>query len=414
MERQTDLAGTAWLNSRQLAQLTAVCLAALVSATGCAGSKEDKAGDKDPVKVKIESVGPSSVSEKAALLGRLDSRHAVSLYPQVDGSIKRINVHPGQEVKPGQLLIEIDALKQEAAVATKASDVATARADYQKEQARLKSLQAQREAQLASLEYDKHEYTRNYWLEQRGVVSESTVDGYDRMYRVGKAKLEEVDENIAAQQEVIKRASKAIQAAVYSEKEQQEQLAFYRISAPFAGTVSDIPVKQGDYVNQTTRLTAVAQLTPLEVNVLVPKLLATSLKPGMELELLDDDNKVIARCPVFHIDPIVDQQDQSVLIKALFQNSQRRYRPEQSVSTRLVLTQGLGISIPTEALSFIAGKAFAFVVSGGTNPKAQQRVLTISSIEGNRAVISSGVTAGEKVIVSGVQNLQDGTPIVIE
>lgn len=377
--------------------------------------KSNQSAALPTVKVKVEVVEPSQVKDKVTFIGTLDSREAVAIMPKVDGNIQRIRVQPGDHVKKGQLLVEIDSLKQQAAVATKNSDVATAKAEYQKELASLQSMKAEREAQVASVEYDQHEYTRNYWLEQRGVVSESTVDGYNRMYLVAKAKLQEIDANITAQKQVIEKASRAIEAAIFSKQEQVEQLAFYKISAPFAGTVADIPAKVGDYVSSSTKLTTISQLRPLEVKVLVPKLIASSLRQGMSIEILDDKDKPVASCPIFHIDPIVDQDNQSVLVKGVFENASELYRPDQTVSTRVVMSERQGISIPTEALSFVAGRAFAYVVGGsGTTPIAQQRVLTIASLQGNRAVLNSGINAGEKVVVSGVQNLREGSPLEIE
>jgi multidrug efflux pump subunit AcrA (membrane-fusion protein) len=392
-------------------------LAAIFSAVALLGceKKEAAAPVVPPVKVKVESIEPQSIVESATLVGRLDSRNAVSLSPKIDGTIAAILVNPGDSVRAGQLLMEIDSTKQKAAVSTKNSEVATAKADYQKEVARLESLKAQRVAQKASVDYDKHEYERNYWLEQRGVVSEATVDAFDRAYKVAQAKLQEIEENIKAQQDVIHRASTSIDAASFAKKEQEEQLAFYRITAPFGGTMADIPVKLGDYVNSSTKLTTISQLKPLELNVLVPKDMAAGVRIGMPLELVDDGGKTVSSCRVFHIDPVVDQQNQSVLVKAVFDNANEHYRPEQSVTTKLLLRQAQGIMIPTEALSYVAGRAFAYVVTNGTNGAiAQQRPLEISSLQGNRASIKAGITSGEKVITSGVQNLRDGSPITIE
>jgi multidrug efflux pump subunit AcrA (membrane-fusion protein) len=392
--------------------LLASCLALFLC--GCE-EKKTEAPVAAPVKVKVESISPEQVTESATLVGRLDSRKAVSLYPKVDGTISQILVAPGQNVRAGQLLIEIDSLKQKAAVSTKDSEIATAKADYQKEVAKLESLKASREAQKASVDYDKTEYERNYSLEQRGVVSESTVDAYDRAFKVATAKLKEIDENIIAQKDVIIRASRSVESARYATKEQEEQLSYYRITAPCAGVMADIPVKLGDYIDSHTKLTTVSQVRPLEVNVLVPKEMATGVKNGMPLELLDDGGKVIATCSVFHIDPIVDQQNQSVLVKALFDNAAGNYRPDQSVTTSLLLSQRQGIMIPTEALSFVAGRAFAYVVATGANGTvAQQRPLQISSLQGNKAAIKDGIGPGDRVVVSGVQNLRDGSPISIE
>src|SRR4030095_10263853 len=145
-------------------------------------------------------------------------------------------------------------------------------------------------------------------------------------------------------------------------KEQQEQLSYYRIVAPFNGSVGDVPVQQGDYVNSQNKLTTVSQIKPLELKVLVPKDLSPSLKVGMRLELTDDYDKLVASCPIFYIDPIVDPSNQSILVKALFANDAEQYRPDQAVKTRLVLSQARGLTIPTDALTFIAGRPFAYVL----------------------------------------------------
>ncbi len=378
--------------------------------------KEEMAPPPQSVKVKVEVVKPSEVSDRSTLIGRMDSRHAIAVYPKVDGHITQILAHPGQSVHKGDLLIEIDDLKQQAAVSARQSDVRERQADYDKEVAGLKSIQAEKKAQEASTEYEKHEYVRNYWLQQRDVVSAATVDAHDRQYKVAQSRLVAIDASIAAQKRVIERAARGIETAKSQLKEQQEQLSYYRISAPFNGSVGDVPVKQGDYVTQQTKLTTLSQIKPLEVKVLVPKDLAPFLKMGMRLELTDDYEKVVASCPIVYIDPIVDPSNQSILVKALFANDAEQYRPEQAVTTRLVLSQERGVTIPTDALTFIAGRAFAYVLGTGPDNKqvAQQRLVDVNHIESNRATVKSGIKPGDRLIVSGVQYLRDGVPVTVE
>lgn len=403
------------------ARLILIFLILLIAGTFLAACKKEDGELKEArgpgaAKVKVETVDKSEIVESVNFVGKFDSRHSVNLYPKVTGHIKEIYVRPGETVSKGKLVIDLDLLKQEAAVDTKQSDVETAEADCQKEVAKLASLGAQREAQQAVLDYNQHEYTRNYWLEQRGVVSEATVDAFDRQYKVSKAKLVEIDQDIVAQKDVIQRAKRAIESAKNAKREQEEQLAYYRIRAPFAGIVGDIPVKLGDYVDTNTELTSINQLRPLELNVLIPKAVASQVKKGMSLEIVDENGKALSSCSIFHVDPVVDQQNQSVLVKALYENLDETYRPNQTVDARLILSKKKGISIPTEALSFIGGKAFAFVVDKAQTqaPVAKQRTLEIEQLENNRAVVKSGIDAGDQVVVSGVQNLSDGTPLAIE
>lgn len=403
-----ELRATAW-------RFLAVTFIVSLLAYGCA-KKEETLPPPQSVRVKVEVVKPSEVSDRSTLIGRMDSRHAIAIYPKVDGHITQILAHPGQSVHKGDLLIEIDDLKQQASVSARQSDVKERQADYDKEVAALKSIQAEKNAQEASTEYEKHEYVRNYWLQQRDVVSAATVDAHDRQYKVAQSRLVAIDASIAAQKQVIERAARGVETAKSQLKEQQEQLSYYRISAPFNGSVGDVPVKQGDYVSSQTKLSTLSQIKPLEVKVLVPKDLAPFLKLGMELELTDDDEKVVASCPIVYIDPIVDPSNQSILIKALFANDAERFRPEQAVTTRLVLSQQRGVTIPTDALTFIAGRAFAYVLGSNADNKqiAQQRLVDVTHIESNRATVKTGIKPGDHLIVSGVQYLRDGVPVTVE
>src|SRR5215470_1873859 len=88
----------------------------IASLLTCGCAKKEATQPPQAVKVKVEVVKPSEVSDKSTLIGRMDSRHAIAVYPKVDGHISRILVHPGQAIKQGDLLIEIDDLKQQAAV----------------------------------------------------------------------------------------------------------------------------------------------------------------------------------------------------------------------------------------------------------------------------------------------------------
>jgi len=106
------------------------------------------------------------------------------------------------------------------------------------------------------------------------------------------------------------------------------QLGYYTINAPFAGTVGNIPVKVGDFVNTSTLLATLTENKPLEVNISVPIELGPQLRSGMPVQLLNDQGRSIGTSRVFFISPNTATNTQSILVKALFDNAKGQLRAD--------------------------------------------------------------------------------------
>lgn len=386
---------------------------AVLTLTSC--SQEPAKDSRPPAHVTTARIESATVTTASTLIGEMDSRQSIDLYPKVDGYVRAIPVHPGEKVKAGQLIIAIDPTKQEATVAAKRSTVELAKADLAKEIGELKSQEANLTAQEAQVQFNDIEYKRYYWLGQRGVVAQATVDSQERDLKVAQSKLKSQQEAIAAQKEVIIRARRRVDETIAEKKEEEAQLGYFSLKAPFDGTIGNIPVKLGDYVAQSTKLTSVSQVKPLEVNVLVPKDDAATLKQGMTMELLDRNGNVVGTSAIFYISPIVDLANQSVQVKGLYPNDGLQFRPDQTLEVRIIISKAAGIMVPTESLTFVAGQPFVFVVEQKDGKTvAAQRVVHIDDIRDNKATLTDGVKVGETLVVSGVQNLSDGSPVVVD
>lgn len=365
--------------------------------------------------VTTTKIEPATVTTATTLIGEMDSRKSIDLYPKIDGYVRSIPVRPGEKVKAGQLIIAVDPTKQEATVAAKRSSVELAKADLAKEIGELKAEQADLAAQEAQVQFNDIEYKRYYWLGQRGVVAQANVDSQERDLKVAQSKLQSLKEKIDAQKEVIVRSKRGVDESIAEMKEEEAQLAYFSMRAAFDGTIGNIPVKVGDYVQQTTKLTSVSQVKPLEVNVLVPKDDAAELKQGMTMELLDRNGNLVGTSKIFYISPIVDLANQSVQVKGLYANDNLQFRPDQTLEVRIIISKAAGILVPTEALSFVAGQPFVFVIEQRDGKTvAAQKVVHIADIRDNKATLADGVKVGDILVVSGIQNLSDGTPVVVD
>lgn len=321
--------------------------------------------------VKVITAQARMVPLSTDYLAALRSRNSAVLQPQVEGDVTRIFVHSGQRVPAGAPILEIDPRKQQAAVSNQ-------EAAYKSKQATL---------QLAAVDLD-----RKKKLYAAGVISRAELDASQTAYDAAKADAE------------------AMEAATH---EQRVQLRYYTVNAPTEGIVGDIPVKVGDHVTNQTQLTTLDLGGQLEAYVYVPSEKSGAIRLGTPVDLLDDTGKVALRTKISFISPRVDPDSQMLLVKAQVPNGNSKFRNAQQVHVRVVWSERPAPVIPVTAVSRLSGKMFAFVAEGqGQQSVARQRTIEVGDLVGNDYVVLDGIKPGEKVIVSNVQMLVDGMPVI--
>lgn len=167
---------------------------AVLSNTGC-NKTEAKQPQPKAMPVSTKTIDLTQVPQTDEYVATIKSRRSATIQPQVDGTLTRISVKSGDHVRAGQVLMTIDPLKQQATV------------DQQV------STEAQKKALL---NYNATELERQRGLYQAGVTSKQSYDQAVQAYENSKADYD---------------ASKAARVT------QQRQLAYYNLTAPFAGIV---------------------------------------------------------------------------------------------------------------------------------------------------------------------------------
>ena len=321
-----------------------------------------------PVQVKVAQA--ENVPDTTEYLSVLKSRHAATINPHVEGDITRIFVKSGDHVTAGTPLVQIDPLKQQAAVSGQ---------------------EAARAAQDANLRYAQIQLDRERKLYTAGVVPKADVDNAQTNYDAAVAQLKALSEQV---------------------NQQQAELHYYRVAAPMDGIVGDIPVRTGERVAVTTLLTTVDERGPLEAYIYVPADRARNLKLGLPVHLVDETGIKVADTRITFLSPQVDAETQTVLAKALLENPQG-LRVSQQVRAQVVWSTHEGTVIPVLAVTRISGQFFAFLaVKDGKNTVARQKLLKVGDTLGNDYVVLDGIKPGDHIITSGLQFLQDGMPVM--
>jgi len=384
-------------------------------------SSEGQAEGGPPVaRVRIAEVSSGRLKDSSEYVANLRSPESVTLRPQIEGRVSQIFAKEGDRVRAGTPILQVDPEEQAAAVSSASAAAEAARAEVENARATLASLEAERQANLSEVRFNQKEYARYASLAAEGAVARQVRDQYTNNLQTARARLAAINQRIQAQQAAVARAQKAVAQAQASTQEQKAQLQYFKLTAPFEGIVGDIPVQVGDLVDTSTQLATVTQNQSLEVNISIPTERAADLRLGLPVELVNAQGQILGTSRVSFISPDVNEQTQSILVRAIFNNASGRLRTDQFTRARVIWSQQPGVSIPTTAVSRLAGKAFVFVAEAGQSPEgepqmiARQKPVELGSIQGNNYQVLKGLQPGDRIITSGLLGLQDGAPVVPE
>jgi RND family efflux transporter MFP subunit len=361
---------------RHLHPLLLFCAAIAVAACGGGGNQQAGPGGAGgrgafpAMDVKTITIAPKPIPQTSEFVATIRSLRSTNIQPQVEGIVRQIMVKSGDRVRMGQTLLQIDPEKQQATVAT---------------------TESQRASRQADLEYARQQLARAQKLFDAGAVSQAELEQAQTAVKTAEAQLAAVDSQI---------------------RENQVELEYYRVTAPADGVVGDIEVRPGDRVTASTLITTIDAAEGLEAYINVPLERSASLRPGLTVELLDGDGKVISSNPITFIAPRADDATQSILVKATLRTRPPGIRVQQYVRARIVWTNEPAIAVPVIAINRLGGQYFVFVAEQGQGGfVAKQKPVTVGDLIGDSYIVRSGVKEGEKVIVSNIQKLADGVPV---
>jgi RND family efflux transporter MFP subunit len=362
-----------WTTTRVGAAGLAALSVVALGLAGCKAKAAPAAAPPPPMPVMMAPVALNAVPTSDTYVATIKSRRSASLSPQIDGNITKIFVASGQAVKAGQELMEIDPLKQVATVDQQVSSQAQANAAY---------------------EFNKADVERQKRLFEQGITSRQAYDTAVQNFEAAKA---------------------AYEASAAGTATQKRQLEYYKIRAPFAGIVGDIPVHVGDYVTEanipSTVLTTVDDPSGLEAYIYIPTERMSEVKMGLPVEILDTDGNVVAKSAISFLSPQVDNGMQGILAKAAVPAG-GKVRNQQVVNARVTWNTTPKPTVPVLAVTQIGGQSFVYVAKpAGQGFVAHQVPVTVGASVGNTYPVLAGLQQGDLVIVSGLQLIGEGAPV---
>lgn len=366
-------------------RLTPAALVALVMLLGACSKESPPARPAPPTEVTTITVQSRSVPVSAELAGRTAAYAVAEIRPQIGGIVQKRLFKEGSEVRAGQVLYQIDSAAAKATVASAQATLASAQAG------------------LAAAREKAGRYKELIAID---AVSRESADEADAAYQQARAL-------VAAQQAGLDTA--------------RLSLGYSAVKSPINGRIGRSSVSQGALLvaGQGEALATVQQLDPIFVDVTqtaaellrVRRDIASGKidiggdgSPTVSL-LLEDGSQYGPKGKLLLAEALVDPSSGSITLRAQFPNPKRELLPGMYVRATLggAVAQQV-LVVPQAALSRDAkGNALALLV--GADDMVEQRVLTTSQAVGDQWIVSSGLKAGDRVIVEGLQKVRPGMKV---
>jgi membrane fusion protein, multidrug efflux system len=369
---------------RNLARGAAAILAVFMAVvyTACSGSSSSgptKARANAPQTIPV-TVAPAQSQDLPIYLtglGSVAAYYTVSVKSRVDGQLVDVKFKEGETVKQGQLLAVIDPRPYQVALDQ-------AQATLFKDQASLRD---------AQLNYERYKGL----LQNSGAMSQQQVD-------TQKATADQLEGAVRNDQALVDSA--------------KLNLVYCHITAPVSGRIGLRLVDPGNIVHAAdiNPMFVVTQMQPITAIFTLPEDQLPSVAKQMQKGTLQvdaysrDDTTKLASGKLLTIDNEVDQTTGTARLKAVFQNEQSLLWPNQFVNIHLLLETRKGVTvIPSAAVQ--TGPQGQYVYVAKTDKTVDVRNVNVAITEGSLAQITSGVSAGDSVVVDGQDKLQAGSAI---
>jgi len=309
-------------------------------------------------------------------IGTVQAYNSVAVKSRVDGQIVKIDFKEGQEVQQGDPLIQIDPRPYQA-------QLEQAQATKQKD-----------EAQLAGAKLDLARYEK---LLGTGYQTRQSYDNQTAL--------------VAQLQAAIKGDEAQINTAKLN-------LSYADIRSPIDGRLGAKLVDIGNLVHASdnTPLVTITEVKPIFVSFTLPQETLDDVRENSKKAPLvvyaysGDGKKQLAEGKLTLIDNAIDQATGTIHLKARFDNDEERLWPGEFVSLRVVLSTRHNVAtVPAQTVQSGPNGHYAYTIKPDNT--VERRAVEVASIQDGIAVVTKGLTPGERVVVDGQYRLTDGARV---
>ena len=404
-----------------------ITVALLVSDCLMGCSRQQEPPPRPVAEVAVVTVRPQQVVLTSQLPGRTCGYLVAEIRPQVNGLLQKRLFTEGSDVKAGQVLYEIDPAPYQAAYDNAAANRVSMQQAAERARAGLSASIAGIKRHQAVLKLANTNRERNEKLLKTSAVSAmerdqsvADVDVADASLRVGEAQVESDRQSVQVAEAAIKQAEAAMETARIS-------LAYTKITAPISGRIGRSNVTEGAIVTayQSVPMSTIQQFDPIYVDVPQSTTELNRLKRSLANGRLKDNGtdrvKIVLEDGTAYPqegslkfrDVTVDPTTGSIILRIVVPNPDGTLLPGMFVQA--IVEEGVrdqAILVPQQAVSRDPkGNPATLIVDA--EGKVQQRGLSTDRALGDKWLVSSGLSQGDRVIVEGMQKVRPGMAVKV-
>jgi RND family efflux transporter MFP subunit len=347
--------------------LLAASPALLLLVSGCKQDEADTPPPPRPVRTVVAE--KAGLGETISLTGQIQAEKEVALAFRIGGRIIERTVDRGARVTPDQIV---------------------ARLDPQNEQNALRSARAALSAAQGQLEKTSNTFTRQETLLRQGWTTRANFDQAQQARRAAQAQVDDA----RAQLEIA-----------------EDRLSYTELRAGVAGTITRRAAESGEVVQAGQEVYTVARDTGWDAVFDVPAQVLRTAPPDADVLIaLTDDPSVTAKGRVRQVDPQADPVTRTFKVRVAVNNPPAAMRLGATVTGRIEVDHGHGVSIPASALTSANNSPAIWVVDPASLTVSLKPVEVLRFSPGS-AVLSGGLEGGEIVVTAGVQALHPGQKV---
>jgi len=326
------------------------------AAPAAPAGRPGKSFSQMPVAAVVEPVRAERLAFDLEALGTTRANESVDVTTKVVNQVTAVRFQEGQQVRRGDVLVELDGEQARADLAVAEAALAESRSQYQR---------------------SRELYTTR-------VLSDAQIEQIEATFKANEARV----------------------AAARS------RLGDTVIRAPFAGRVGLRRISVGSLVSPGTVITTLDDTSTIKLDFTIPETFIPAVKPALGItarSVAYPDRSFEGR--VASIDTRVDPSTRSVTVRAELPNSEGLLKPGMFLTVRLSRGAVDALMIPEEALVPEQGDVFVFVVEDGT---AEKRQIHIGERRVGEVQVLDGLSAGELVVTEGTQKLRPGAAVAVQ
>lgn len=405
-------------SSRRIVLLLSATFVAVSAVAGCSPAEKEK---EPVVSVQTVAAEKKTISQLVSAEAAVFPLRQASISPKITSTILDFKVQRGSRVKKGQLLVVLENKDLAGQAEASKGDFEQADANYaitvnaglpqQIQKAELDAAAGKSEFEAAQKVYESRKE-----LYQQGAVPRRDLDAAEVALAQARSQNEQaqkqlVDLHRIGKEELMKAAKGTKESAEGHYRAAAAQFSYSEIRSPIDGVVTDRPLFVGDLATANQPILTVMDTSHLVAKAHIPYTDAAQLKVGDAAQMKVPDSEEMILGHISLVSPALDPGSTTVEVWVESKKPTSLLKPGMTVNLEITAkTVKDAMAVPTNAV-FKNAEGTWCVLLAGQDKKAHQRAVQLGARNSVLTQITSGIGAGDAVIVTGSYAIPDGTAI---